>query len=84
MNYRILKEIDHDRSKITFIGAGSTVFVKHILGDVFHRSALKNAHIALMDIDQRRLEESHIVVEKLMKSAQATGKISCHSDQKKP
>ncbi|MEI9598507.1 alpha-glucosidase/alpha-galactosidase [Moellerella wisconsensis] len=68
--------------KITFIGAGSTVFVKHILGDVFHRSALKNAHIALMDIDQRRLEESHIVVEKLMKSAQATGKISCHSDQK--
>ncbi|MDI5454520.1 hypothetical protein MJM04_33645, partial [Salmonella enterica subsp. enterica serovar Cerro] len=26
--------------KITFIGAGSTIFVKNILGDVFHREAL--------------------------------------------
>lgn len=48
--------------KITFIGAGSTIFVKNILGDVFHREALKTAHIALMDIDPTRLEESHIVV----------------------
>ena len=30
--------------KITFIGAGSTIFVKNILGDVFHREALKTAH----------------------------------------
>ena len=37
--------------KITFIGAGSTIFVKNILGDVFHRDALKSAHIALMDLD---------------------------------
>ncbi|MFS7643880.1 alpha-glucosidase/alpha-galactosidase, partial [Klebsiella pneumoniae] len=50
--------------KITFIGAGSTVFVKNILGDVFQRPALKSAHIALMDIDETRLEESHIVVRK--------------------
>ena len=41
--------------KITFIGAGSTVFVKNILGDVFQRPALKSAHIALMDIDETRL-----------------------------
>ncbi len=40
--------------KITFIGAGSTIFVKNILGDVFHREALKTAHIALMDIDPTR------------------------------
>lgn len=45
--------------KITFIGAGSTIFVKNILGDVFHREALKSAHVALMDIDETRLEESH-------------------------
>ncbi|PXU93769.1 alpha-glucosidase/alpha-galactosidase, partial [Salmonella enterica subsp. enterica serovar Newport] len=44
--------------KITFIGAGSTIFVKNILGDVFHREALKSAHVALMDIDETRLEES--------------------------
>ncbi len=57
--------------KITFIGAGSTVFVKNILGDVFQRPALKSAHIALMDIDETRLEESHIVVRKLMDSVGA-------------
>ena len=68
--------------KITFIGAGSTIFVKNILGDVFHRSALQNAHVALMDIDETRLEESHLVVSKLMESSGATGSISCHLNQK--
>ncbi len=70
--------------KITFIGAGSTIFVKNILGDVFHREALKTAHIALMDIDPTALEESHIVVRKLMDSAGASGKITCHTQRKKP
>ena len=69
--------------KITFIGAGSTIFVKNILGDVFHREALKTAHIALMDIDPTRLEESHIVVRKLMDSAGASGKITT-PNRKKP
>ena len=68
--------------KITFIGAGSTIFVKNILGDVFHREALKSAHVALMDIDETRLEESHVVVRKLMDSAGASGHITCHTDQK--
>jgi len=68
--------------KITFIGAGSTVFVKNILGDVFQRPALKTAHVALMDIDAARLEESHIVVRKLMDSVGAQGEISCHTEQK--
>ncbi|MCG9598856.1 alpha-glucosidase/alpha-galactosidase [Vibrio sp. Isolate25] len=68
--------------KITFIGAGSTIFVKNILGDVFHKPALRNAHVALMDIDEIRLEESHLVVSKLMNSVGATGTISCHLNQK--
>lgn len=68
--------------KITFIGAGSTIFVKNILGDVFHRESLKSAHVALMDIDETRLEESHIVVRKLMDSAGASGRITCHTNQK--
>jgi len=68
--------------KITFIGAGSTIFVKNILGDVFHKSALKGAHISLMDIDETRLKESQLVVSKLMESAGAHGDISCHLNQK--
>ena len=68
--------------KITFIGAGSTVFVKNILGDVFHKPALKYARIALMDIDETRLAESHFVIDKLMKSVGASGTIDCYTDQK--
>ncbi len=49
---------------------------------MFHREALKTAHIALMDIDPTRTEESHIVVRKLMDSAGASGKITCHTQQK--
>ncbi|PJG82826.1 alpha-glucosidase/alpha-galactosidase [Caviibacterium pharyngocola] len=68
--------------KITFIGAGSTVFVKNILSDVFHKPALKQARIALMDIDENRLQESHFVIDKLMKSVGANGIIECYTDQK--
>lgn len=52
--------------KITFIGAGSTVFCKNVLGDVLLTSALnKNLEIALYDIDESRLEESFIVIDKI-------------------
>ena len=44
--------------KICFIGAGSTIFMKNILGDVLHYPALKNAHIARMDIGETRIWES--------------------------
>ncbi|PZM14710.1 hypothetical protein, partial [Rhizobium tubonense] len=33
--------------KITFIGAGSTVFMKNIIGDILQRPALSGARIAL-------------------------------------
>ena len=49
--------------KITFMGAGSTVFVKNVLGDTMLCPALQDAQIALYDIDAQRLEESHLVVE---------------------
>ena len=51
--------------KITFIGAGSTVFMKNIIGDALQRPALKDASIALMDINSERLAESEIVARKL-------------------
>lgn len=65
---------------ITFIGAGSTIFVKNILGDVFHKPALKHANISLMDIDPQRLEESQLVVRKLMHSNGSCGRIDCHTE----
>lgn len=51
--------------KITFIGAGSTVFAKNVLGDSMLTPALQNAEIALYDIDENRLEESYILISKV-------------------
>ena len=51
--------------KITFMGAGSTVFAKNVLGDCMCREALKDAEIALYDIDATRLKESEAMLETL-------------------
>ncbi len=49
--------------KITFMGAGSTVFVKNVLGDTMLCDALRNAEFSLYDIDAQRLEDSRLVIE---------------------
>ena len=49
--------------KITFMGAGSTVFVKNVIGDSLLSPALQNSEIALYDIDARRLKESKQMLE---------------------
>ncbi|MDW6024572.1 alpha-glucosidase/alpha-galactosidase [Mesorhizobium sp. BAC0120] len=69
--------------KLAFIGAGSTVFMKNIIGDTLQRPALSGATIALMDINPARLEESEIVARKLVKSLGASAKVETHTDQKK-
>jgi alpha-galactosidase len=69
--------------KITFIGAGSTVFMKNIIGDVLYRPALKGATIALMDINPQRLAESEIVARKLVSSMDASAKVETYGDQRK-
>ena len=51
--------------KITFMGAGSTIFVKNVLGDSLLCDALKDAEFALYDIDATRLEDSRITVQYL-------------------
>lgn len=51
--------------KITFMGAGSTIFAKNVLGDVMLTPALREFEIALYDIDAQRLEESYIMIDSL-------------------
>lgn len=68
--------------KIAFIGAGSTVFMKNIIGDVLQRPALSGATIALMDIDPQRLEESAVVVNKLISTLGVTARAETYSDQR--
>ena len=52
-------------SKITFMGAGSTVFAKNVLGDCMCRDALKDSEIALYDIDETRIKESELMLRTL-------------------
>ncbi|MDL2406017.1 alpha-glucosidase/alpha-galactosidase [Rhizobium calliandrae] len=68
--------------KITFIGAGSTVFMKNIIGDVLQRPALAGAKIALMDINSQRLEESAIVARKLALTLGASATVETFTDQR--
>lgn len=44
--------------KVTFMGAGSTVFAKNVLGDCLVSPDLKGMEIALYDIDAERLNDS--------------------------
>ena len=48
--------------KITFMGAGSTIFCKNVLGDTLLTESLSGCEIALYDIDKNRLEESYLVI----------------------
>ena len=49
--------------KITFMGAGSTVFAKNVLGDCMMTPSLAESEIALYDIDAQRLSESAAMLE---------------------
>ena len=48
--------------KITFMGAGSTVFAKNVLGDSMLTPSLQESEIALYDIDPKRLKESELML----------------------
>ena len=51
--------------KITFMGAGSTVFAKNVLGDSMMTPALAESTIALYDIDAQRLQDSRMMLENI-------------------
>ena len=54
-------------SKITFMGAGSTIFAKNVLGDTLLCPVFQDVEIALYDIDGERLNESYLLIEAINK-----------------
>ncbi len=48
--------------KITFMGAGSTIFARNVLGDCMASPVLCDSEIALYDIDAERLKDSEIII----------------------
>ena len=58
-------------TKIAMIGAGSTVFMKNLVGDILSEPLLKDCEISLMDIDEKRLATSRIVAERIAAAVDA-------------
>ena len=48
--------------KIVFLGAGSTIFAKNVLGDCMLAQGIPQFEIALVDIDNERLKESYDLI----------------------
>ena len=55
-------------TKVTFIGAGSTVFAKNLMGDIWSYPELADATICLMDIDEKRLKQSAQVAQHIIQT----------------
>ncbi len=64
--------------KITFMGAGSTIFARNVIGDCMCVESLKDSVFALYDIDGERLEESRVILEAIRSAKGGFGKIECY------
>ena len=67
--------------KITFIGAGSTVFAKNLMGDILSYPELQNATICLFDIDEKRLKLSHRVGQRIAETLGVTPTFEVTTDR---
>ncbi|MFN8590798.1 MAG: alpha-glucosidase/alpha-galactosidase [Thermomicrobiales bacterium] len=67
--------------KITFIGAGSTVFARALLRDILLYPALAGAEIRLMDIDPRRLQTTERIAAAMVTGRNSSAKIVATTDR---
>ena len=68
--------------KITFLGAGSTVFAKNVLGDCIINKNLGKFTISLFDIDHVRLEDSFKMLIHINQTMNGNAVIEKHLDRK--
>ena len=69
-------------TKLTIIGAGSTVFTKNIVVDLLTIEQFKSIEIALMDIDKNRLIKTKEVLEIIATKMGATPKLTLHTNRR--
>jgi len=67
--------------RITFIGAGSTVFARNLMGDILSFPELSDATIVLHDIDEERLAVSEAVGRKIVATLGVQAKIESTTDR---
>jgi alpha-galactosidase len=69
------------KRKITFIGAGSTVFAKNLLVDILSFPELADSKICLFDIGPERLRTSEIVARRVAQQLQVAPEIEIATDR---
>lgn len=69
-------------SKIAFIGAGSTVFAKNLMGDILSFPELADSTISLMDIDLKRLQTSEKVAHRINEVLGASATLEATTDRR--
>jgi alpha-galactosidase len=67
--------------KIALIGAGSMVFAKTLVGDILSFPELADSEIALMDIDDHRLEQTTRVAEAMVENSDVEATITSTTDR---
>ena len=67
--------------KVAFIGAGSTVFAKNLIGDILSYPELAGSTLSLYDIDAHRLHTSEVVARKLAQALDASPTIEATLDR---
>lgn len=68
--------------RIAFMGAGSTIFAKSVLGDCILTPEIEDLEIALHDIDPVRLKDSKMMLENLAKNVEREVKIEAYLDRR--
>lgn len=69
------------RTKITFVGAGSVIFAKRLIGDLLQFPALAEAEICVMDIDAQRLKVAEKTARKIAATLQVGARVTATLDR---
>ncbi|MDQ1520209.1 MAG: alpha-galactosidase, partial [Actinomycetota bacterium] len=69
-------------AKIVFVGAGSTVFARNLLGDILGHDELATSEIVLFDIDRDRVATSELVARRVADALDAPAKITATTDRR--
>lgn len=70
-------------AKITFIGAGSTVFARNLMGDILSFPELAESTVTLFDIDEERLSTSEMVCKTVAEALGANPTIETTTNRRK-
>ena len=70
-------------ARVVFVGAGSTVFARNLMGDILSWPELASSAIVLHDIDETRLRTSEIVGRKIVDTLGVPATIEATTDRRR-